>query len=54
MPVTWKEVASDELAIEDFRLDNIGAWLARRGDLWAPVVAPAGRVNLQSFLKTLR
>jgi bifunctional non-homologous end joining protein LigD len=54
MPVTWKEVASPDLVIEDFRLDNAAARIARNGDLWAPLVAPSGRVKLERFLETLR
>jgi len=48
-PLTWREVARD-VAIEDFRLDNVLRRLARRGDLWAGVLAPRGRVDLGRFL----
>jgi bifunctional non-homologous end joining protein LigD len=45
-PVTWDELARG-VTIEDFRLDNIRARLAERGDLWAPLLARRGRVDLQ-------
>lgn len=44
-PVTWEEVERG-FTIEDFRLDNVRARLARRGDLWAPVLAPEARFDL--------
>jgi bifunctional non-homologous end joining protein LigD len=53
MPVTWQEVASD-MSIEDFRLDNAPARIARTGDLWAPVLAPGGRVKLERYLEQIR
>ncbi len=49
MPVTWKEVARG-VEIEDFRIDNAAARIARKGDLWAPLLEPGGRVALQKFL----
>ncbi|MEO8214423.1 MAG: non-homologous end-joining DNA ligase, partial [Myxococcales bacterium] len=45
-PVTWDEV-EDGVAIDDFRVDNVPARLAARGDLWAPVLAPRGRFRLE-------
>jgi bifunctional non-homologous end joining protein LigD len=48
-PLTWKEVGRD-VAIEDYRLDNVLRRLGRRGDLWAGVLAPRGRVDLAGFL----
>ncbi|MEO5769697.1 MAG: hypothetical protein ABIS92_15195, partial [Polyangia bacterium] len=47
-PVTWDEV-EDGVAIDDFRVDNVPARLAARGDLWAPVLAPRGRFRLESL-----
>src|SRR6266700_6767269 len=35
-PVTWDEVARG-VAIDDFRIDNLPARIAARGDLWAPL-----------------
>jgi bifunctional non-homologous end joining protein LigD len=47
-PVTWREV-SRGIAIDDFRIDNVPARIARLGDLWAPLVAPRGRFDLRRF-----
>ena len=44
-PVTWAEVERG-LALEDFRTDNMPARVARRGDLFAPVLAKSGRFSL--------
>lgn len=48
-PVTWEEV-SRGLAIDDFRIDNMPARLARVGDLWAPLLSPRGRFDLAAIL----
>jgi bifunctional non-homologous end joining protein LigD len=52
-PVTWEEVESG-IRIEDFRLDNIRARVARRGDLWKPLTQQRGRVDLRRFLSRQR
>jgi bifunctional non-homologous end joining protein LigD len=44
-PVTWPELERG-VKIEDFRLDNVRARLAKVGDLWAPLVARSGRFKL--------
>jgi bifunctional non-homologous end joining protein LigD len=44
-PVSWAEVEGG-LTIEDFRIDNMPARVARRGDLFAPVLASRGRFAL--------
>jgi len=44
-PLTWSEVAAD-FVIEDFRMDNVPARLAKLGDLYAPLLAKRGRFNL--------
>jgi bifunctional non-homologous end joining protein LigD len=55
MPVTWKELEAG-VEIEDFRIDNAPARIARVGDLWAPVVSNAkgtakkGRFDLEPLL----
>jgi bifunctional non-homologous end joining protein LigD len=49
MPVTWAEVERG-FAIEDFTLRNAVARLRRRGDLWQPMVATRGRVDLAALL----
>jgi bifunctional non-homologous end joining protein LigD len=48
-PLTWTEVARP-IAIDDFRLDNVPARLRRRGDLWKPLAARGGRVDLGRFV----
>jgi bifunctional non-homologous end joining protein LigD len=45
MPVTWEELARG-FALDDFRMDNAPARLARLGDLWAPLNATRGRFDL--------
>jgi bifunctional non-homologous end joining protein LigD len=47
-PVTWTEVGRG-VEIDDFRIDNVPARIRRRGDLWAPLLAPRGRVDLRRF-----
>jgi bifunctional non-homologous end joining protein LigD len=48
-PVTWKELERG-VSIEDFRIDNVPARLAKVGDLWAPLVAKTGRFRLARFV----
>jgi len=48
MPVTWREVTRG-MAIEDFRIDTAAARIKRRGDLWEPLLARQGRVQLSRF-----
>lgn len=48
-PVTWEEIRAG-LAIDDFRLDNMLDRIAKVGDLWSPVSAATGRVDLSKFL----
>jgi bifunctional non-homologous end joining protein LigD len=48
-PVGWKELDKD-IAIEDFRLDNVRARIAKLGDLWKGLLTAKGRVNLRKFL----
>ena len=47
-PVAWDEVAAG-VRIEDFRLDNVRDRIAKIGDLWKPLLAPRGRVDLNAF-----
>ncbi len=49
VPVTWDEVERG-FAIDDFRLGALGQRLATLGDLWAPLLAPRGRVRLERYL----
>jgi bifunctional non-homologous end joining protein LigD len=44
-PITWREVERG-VALDDFRIDNVPARVARRGDLWAPLLAARGRFRL--------
>lgn len=48
-PVTWDEVARG-LSIDDFRIDNVPARIAERGDLWSPLCAKGGRFPLHQLL----
>lgn len=48
-PVTWEELEQGA-RIEDFDLFNVPPRVARLGDLWAPLLAPDGRVDLQRLL----
>jgi bifunctional non-homologous end joining protein LigD len=49
-PVTWDEVAKG-ITIEDFRIDNVPARVARLGDLWAPLTTSRGRFDLTRFAR---
>jgi bifunctional non-homologous end joining protein LigD len=44
-PVTWDEVARG-FELEDFRMDNVAARIAERGDLWAPLNTARARFDL--------
>jgi bifunctional non-homologous end joining protein LigD len=48
-PLTWDEVAAGA-AIETFRLDNVRERIAEVGDLWKPLLAARGRVDLEGVL----
>ncbi|MEO8432938.1 MAG: non-homologous end-joining DNA ligase [Acidobacteriota bacterium] len=48
-PVTWAEVEKG-VRIEDFRIDNVPARIAKLGDLWRPVLEPGGRFPMEKFL----
>ena len=48
-PVTWTEIDKG-VSIEDFRIDNVRRRIATRGDLWKPLLAPRGRVDLHAYL----
>ena len=49
MPVTWDEIERG-IAIEDFRIDNAPARIAKVGDLWKPVLARGRRFKLAEVL----
>jgi bifunctional non-homologous end joining protein LigD len=44
-PVTWDEVVRG-FDLDDFRIDNVPARIAKLGDLWAPLNAARGRFDL--------
>jgi bifunctional non-homologous end joining protein LigD len=48
-PVTWKEVERG-VRIEDFTVKNVPARVARRGDLWKPLLQSRGRFDLSTFI----
>ena len=52
-PVKWSEV-SGGVRTEDFRIDNVPARVAECGDLWKPLVAARGRIDLGRFLQGTR
>jgi bifunctional non-homologous end joining protein LigD len=48
-PVTWDEIEKG-VRIEDFRLDNVPSRVAKKGDLWSPMLAAKGRFKLEKLL----
>jgi bifunctional non-homologous end joining protein LigD len=48
-PIAWEELANGA-STEDFRIDNVPQRIAELGDLWAPIDAPRGRVDLAPLL----
>jgi bifunctional non-homologous end joining protein LigD len=49
-PVTWNEVERG-IRNEDFTLRNVPARIAKRGDLWKPLLGARGRFNLGRYLQ---
>ncbi|HSI35445.1 MAG TPA: hypothetical protein VK986_17825, partial [Tepidisphaeraceae bacterium] len=49
MPVTWKEIERG-ITIEQFHLRNAAARLKKTGDLWKPMLAKRGRVDLEKVM----
>jgi bifunctional non-homologous end joining protein LigD len=47
-PVTWAEIDAG-VRIEDFRIDNVRARIAKVGDLWKPLLQSRARVDLQRY-----
>ena len=45
-PLAWDEVAGGART-EDFRIDNVPARIAEAGDLWKPLLAVKGRIDLE-------
>jgi bifunctional non-homologous end joining protein LigD len=52
-PLTWNEVSAG-VRMEDFRIDNVPARVAERGDLWSPLLLARGRTDLDRFLQVKR
>jgi bifunctional non-homologous end joining protein LigD len=52
-PVSWKEIEKG-MRIEDFRMDNVRARIAKVGDLWKPLLAKRGRIDLFTYLSGAR
>ena len=48
-PVTWDEIEAG-FAIEDFRIDNVPARVAKLGDLWKPLLSTRARFRLEKLL----
>lgn len=48
-PVTWAEVERG-IKIEDFTMQTVPLRLAKRGDLWQPLLAKRGRTDLAKLL----
>ncbi len=48
-PVTWAELDKG-VRLEDFTLRNVPARVAKRGDLWKPLLAARGRFDLARYL----
>jgi bifunctional non-homologous end joining protein LigD len=48
-PVTWKEIDKG-VRIEDFRLETVRARFKKTGDLFKPLLAKTGRVDLRKYL----
>ena len=49
-PLTWGEVEKGA-AIDDFRIDNVRARIAKTGDLWKPLLQTRGRTKLETFMR---
>ncbi|MDQ6892156.1 MAG: non-homologous end-joining DNA ligase [Acidobacteriota bacterium] len=49
VPVTWSEIDKG-VALEDFRIDNVPARVAKKGDLWKPLLEAEGRFRLEKYL----
>ena len=48
-PVTWQEIDKG-VRIEDFTIRNVPARIAKVGDLWKPLLAARGRVDLSKYV----
>ena len=48
-PVTWNEIERG-IRIEEFTVRNVPARIAKRGDLWKPLLQPRRRVDLSQYV----
>jgi bifunctional non-homologous end joining protein LigD len=48
-PVSWEEVQRG-IRIEDFRIDNVPDRVGEVGDLWKPLLASRGRIDLEKLM----
>ena len=48
-PITWEELEAG-VTIEDFRIDNVPARIAKLGDLWKPLIQARRRFDLGTFV----
>ena len=51
-PVTWEEIQRGA-RIEDYTMANVPQRIAEVGDLWAPLLAPQGRYDLERLMKAV-
>jgi bifunctional non-homologous end joining protein LigD len=49
-PVSWRELGAG-IALEDFRIDNVPARIAKIGDLWAPLLDSKNRFDLTPLVR---
>ena len=49
-PVDWKEIEKGA-EVENFRIDNMPARVAQKGDLWKPLLAKRGRFQLERMFR---
>ncbi len=49
-PITWSELARG-VRLSDFEIGNMEARLKKVGDLWRPLLARSGRVDLKKYLE---
>ena len=48
-PVSWQEIERG-VGVEQFRMDNVPARVRALGDLWKPLLAQRGRLDLDRLI----
>ena len=48
-PISWQEI-TDGILVEEFRMENMPARIAKVGDLWKPLLESKGRFQLEKLL----